>query len=177
MTFRITWTRTALKLPGEVRAELARRLSALSKYFPETKKRMTIGITRAYDGSVFQDDDGTVKLMLEVRKGRGGWRLPTDWTMAHELMHLAQFNSRTIPGGERACDVHALARVPPRFIDDSPSYLVVPSGLRRRWSPEAAELAHRLAREALERRAAGLRRYVMWWESEFDRRWQKERGK
>jgi len=172
MTLDITWTREGLKLPAQVRRRLERRLTSLSAHFPEMKREMRIGITKAYDGLAFQSEDGKVKLMLEVRRRRaGGWKLPTNWTMAHELMHLAQFNSEGIPGGERACDIHALARVPPRFIDDSPSYLVVPRGLRGRWDRRAAALAHEVAKEALERRRCGLGRYAVWWESEFERRW------
>lgn len=172
MTLDITWTRTALKLPPEVRLELGRRLETLSAYFPEMRRGLKVGITRAYDGSVFQSEDGFVKLMLEVRRRRGGgWRYPTYWTMAHELMHLAQFNSKGIPGGERATDIHALARLPSRYIDDSPSYLVVPRGLRGSWPPEAASLAHALAEEALALRGRGVRRYACWWEAEFERRW------
>lgn len=178
MTLRISWTRTALKLPPEVRRDLAHRLSVLNDYFPEMRREIRIGMTRAYDGSAFQAEDGSVKLMLEVRRRRdGSWRLPTHWTIAHEFMHLAQFNSEGVPGGERACDVHALARLPPRFIDDSPSYLVVPRGLRGSWPPEAAELAHDLAREAVALRAGGLRMYARWWESEFEKRWRRTRPK
>lgn len=172
MPLRISWTRTAKKLPPQVLRETERRLEALSRHFPEMKRDLTIGITRAYDGAVFQSDDGFAKLMLEVRRLRAGsWRYPTYWTLAHELMHLAQFNSKGIPGGERATDIHALARVPPRYIDESPTYLVVPRGLRGSWSPEAADLAHRLAKEALAQREKGLRRYAAWWEAEFQKRW------
>lgn len=172
MTLNISWTRVALKLPPEARSELSRRLKLVSRYFPEMRRDIRIGITRAYDGLAFQSDDGEVKLMLDVRRRRrGGWRYPTYWTMAHELMHLAQFNSKGIPGGERACDIHALARIPAKLIDDSPSYLVVPRGLRGGWCPGAAELAHALAKEAIVLRAKGLKRYAVWWESEFERRW------
>jgi hypothetical protein len=178
MTLDVSWTRQAMKLPPNVRKELERRLTALSAYFPEMKTQVRIGITRSYDGLAFQSDDGKVKLMLEAHRRRdGGWKLPTNWTLAHELMHLAQFNSRGIPGGERACDVHALARVPPKYIDDSPSYLVVPKGLRGGWNREAAALAHDVAKEALANRTRGLRRYASWWESELERRWSSRRSR
>jgi len=168
----ISWTREALKLPPDVRRELERRLNLINTFFPEMRKEIRIGITRAYDGLAFQSDDGKVKLMLDVRWRRdGSWKYPTYWTMAHELMHLAQFNSKGIPGGERACDIHALSRLPPRYIDDSPSYLVVPRGLRGAWSPAAAKMAHGLAGKAVTLRAKGLRRYASWWESEFERLW------
>jgi hypothetical protein len=174
MPLAIEWTRTALTLPESVRKELASRLDRLHPFFPEMKSRMKIGITRSLDGLAFQSDSGFVKLMVEVRRTRKGtWNYPTYWTLAHELMHLAQFNSHGIPSGERACDIFALARLPPEFIDDSPSYLVVPLGLRSKWLLKDAKMAHDLAVEALEMRKKGLRRYACWWEIEFERRMSK----
>jgi hypothetical protein len=171
MHLQISWTRTAERLPGDVRSEIERRLERLHRHFPEMRPRIRIGLTRSYDGLAFQSDEGQVKLMLDVRRRRGGgWRLPTYWTMGHELMHLAQFNRRDIPGGERACDVHALARLPPRLIDEPPSYLVVPARARGAWNARHARFAHRLALEALARRRKGLRRYVLWWEQQFGQR-------
>jgi hypothetical protein len=170
MTLDITWTRKAMRLPPEVREELASRLEQLSEFFPEMKKKMKVGITRFYDGLVWQSDSGQVKLMIDIHRSRnGGWKYPTFWTIAHELMHLAQFNSHGIPGGERAIDVYALARLPPRFVDESPSYLVVPDGPREIWKPEHAKLAHELARKAIALRDKGLKNYAVWWESEFEK--------
>ncbi len=166
----ISWTRPALAIPEEVRGQVEDILRSLLRYYPEVTEDIRIGRTRSLDGAAFQSEDGRIKLMLDIRRRRkGGWRLPTKWTLAHELMHLAQFNGDGIPAGERACDVHALARVPPRFIDDSPSYLVVPPSGRRRWTERDARLAHDLARQALRKRGAGLRRYAAWWEAEFER--------
>jgi hypothetical protein len=169
MPLDVTWTRRATRLPEEVRSEIARRLETLHQYFPEMTPRMRVGLTRMYDGLAFQSDQGNVKLMLGAHKSRkGGWQYPTHWTIAHELMHLAQFNSHGIPSGERACDVYALSRLPPRLIDDSPSYLVISKRLRRAWGPDFAKLAHDLALEALRRREGGLRTYASWWEDEFE---------
>lgn len=172
MALTITWTRPALRLPLEVRQELERRLELLHGFFPEMKRVMRIGITRAYDGLAFQSDEGRIKLMVDIHKARlvGAWRMPTYWTLAHELMHLAQFNTKGIPGGERACDMFALARLTPELIDDSPSYLVVPPPVRRKWNLEHARLAHSLSEEALRKRSRGLRLYMTWWEDEFERR-------
>lgn len=153
-----------------MRDEVERRIRRLHPYFPEMKRKLTIGLTRAYDGLAFQSDEGTVKLMLDVRKARNGdYKSPTYWTIAHELMHLAQFNSKGIPGGERACDVYALARLPPKYIDDSPSYLVMPKAVRKAWDREYASLAHDLARRAIRTRAAGEKNYIVWWEREFEK--------
>jgi hypothetical protein len=171
MQLDVAWSWRAKALPEEVREELIRRLELLRPYFPEMKCKMKIGITRLFDGLVFQSNEGAVKLMLDVhRTRRDGWKYPTYWTLAHELMHLAQFNSHGIPGGERACDVFGLSRVPPEFIDESPTFLAVPDCVRDDWTPSEALLAHELAKEAIELRKSGLKNYAVWWEDEFERR-------
>ncbi len=171
MTLDITWTRRALRLPPDIRAEIASRLQSLSPFFPEMKTRMKVGITRFYDGLVFQSNEGYVKLMVDVHRTRRGlWRFPTYWTLAHEFMHLAQFNADGIPSGERACDVYALSRLPPELIDEAPSYLVVSKKTRGVWNAEHAKLAHELARDALKRRDNGLKHYAVWWEDEFEKK-------
>jgi hypothetical protein len=171
MPLDITWTRRAMRLPPEVREELARMMDKIHPHFTEIRRPMKVGITRFYDGLVFQSNAGKVKLMVDVHRSRkGGWKFPTYWTLVHEFMHLVQFNDDGIPGGERAIDIQALARVPPGLIDDSPCYLVVPEEIRDSWNDKYAELAHVLAKEALKKRRDGLRRYAVWWEDEFEKR-------
>jgi len=170
MSLEISWTRRANCLPPEVRDKLAAMLERLHPYFPEMKKNMRVGITRLFDGLVFQSNEGKVKLMVDVHRTRKrGWVYPTYWTLAHELMHLAQFNSHGIPSGERACDIFALTRLPPELIDDSPSYLVVPDKIREEWNEVHADLARKLALEAVKKRGDGLKNYAVWWEDEFER--------
>jgi len=171
MPLDVTWSCRAKALPEPVREELLKRIETLRPYFPEMKPKMKIGITRMFDGLVFQSNEGFVKLMLDVHKTRKlGWKFPTYWTLAHELMHLAQFNSHGIPGGERACDIFGLARVPPEFIDESPTFLAVPDCVRDDWTIQEGKLANELARQAIELRKSGLKNYAVWWEDEFERR-------
>lgn len=171
MSLEVTWTRRARKLPEEVLSEISSRLETLHQYFPEMPPKMKVGLTRMYDGLAFQSDSGRVKLMLGVHRSRkDGWKYPTFWTIAHEFMHLAQFNSQGIPSGERATDVYALSRLPPELVDDSPSYLVISKRLRKAWGQDFAALAHELALEAIRRRGKGLRTYASWWEDEFEER-------
>jgi hypothetical protein len=165
----IEWTRTALALPRSVRKELSSRLNRLHRYFHEMKPQVKVGITRSYDGLAFQSNEGSVKLMIRIRRTTtGAWKYPTYWTLGHELMHLAQFNAKGIPATERATDIYALARLPPKFIDESPSYLVASKTPRKRWTRQHAKIAHKLALEALKERSNGLRRYAKWWEDEFE---------
>lgn len=129
-------------------------------------------MTRLFEGFVFQSSSGFVRLNLEVRKRKNGmWQYPTYWTIAHELMHVAQFNSHGIPGDESACDIFALARLPPCFIDESPTYLFVPPEARKIWRETDAELAHTLAETAVSKLEDGEVSYVSYWEDEFERRY------
>ena len=172
MQMDISWTKKALRLPGNVREEILRRLNMVHQFFPEVEPRVKIGLTRFFEGLVFQSSSGSVKLSLEVRKQKDGtWRIPTHWTIAHELMHLIQFASADIPRGERACDIFTLARIPPRFVDESPTYLFVPPEARTIWREEDAKLAHNLAKEAIERLRDGDASYSSFWEDEFERRY------
>jgi hypothetical protein len=178
MPLEITWSRRAMRLPEEVREEVRRRLERLHRYFPEMKTQLKVGITRHYDGLAFQSFSGSVKLMLDVHRRRNGeWEYPTYWTMAHELMHLAQFNSCGIPGGERACDIYALSRLPPSLIDEAPSYVTVPEAAEDDWNGRHARLSHQLAKKAIQNRKNGMRRYAKWWEREFEERSTVGRGR
>ena len=169
MPIQISLTRRARTVSPHLLEEVEKRIRQLRPYFPEMKTKITIGLTRSYDGMAIQTDEGHVRLMLDIRKARNGdYKAPTYWTLAHELMHLDQFNNKMVPSGERACDLHALARLPPRFIDDAPSYLTIPRSVRDRWDEDHAKLAHRLAIEALTKRRRGLRNYICWWEERFE---------
>lgn len=173
MPMEISWTRGAGRLPDEVRMEISRRLNALQPHFPELRPQIRVGLTRFFEGFVFQSNSGFVRLNLEVRKEKNGaLRYPTYWTIAHELMHLVQFNSDGIPGDERACDIFTLARLPPRFIDESPTYLFVPPEARAVWREKDAELAHSLAELAVEKLRDGDTSYESFWEDEFERRYE-----
>ncbi|HYS71935.1 MAG TPA: hypothetical protein VEM95_05890, partial [Thermoplasmata archaeon] len=84
------------------------------------------------------------------------------YTIPHELTHLLQVPLRLVPGGERSCDLFAMARAGDRFLVP-PGYVRVPPAARRdwdRWSMTAAVLA----RAALVRRSEGTRTYIAWWE-------------
>ena len=87
------------------------------------------------------------------------------YAIPHELTHLLQRPLRVAPQGERACDLFAMARAGERFLVP-PGYLRVPGASRRDWSRWAA-MAAVLARDALQRRAARERNYIVAWETAF----------
>jgi hypothetical protein len=140
-------------------ARIRRRLEFVRRHFPEL-------------------DALTIRVGLAKRRGVLGWgsldpREPGIWvrprtlhyfTVAHELTHLLQARG-WVPRGERACDLHALARAP-ELVDAAPGYLRLPARLRdaRRWRGGAAEELCRTARRALAERAAGRRNYLRFFE-------------
>ena len=154
--------------------EFSNRLISVSQYFPEIKGEIKIGMTTSYKGLAMTESDGNVmmkKISFPPLKKSG---LPSRYVMGHEMMHIVQAKQSSIPGTERATDVHTLARLPPVFIDHAPIYLRVPKEIRRNWShsrinPIVSELAHDLAIEAVITRRTNPR-YIRWWESNFDER-------
>ena len=115
-------------------------------------------------------DDVTVRVGLTKRRNVLGLAslgpTPMIWirprrihrcAIAHELVHLLQAR-KLVPGGEKTCDLHTLARSA-AVIDVAPFYLKVPArfhdGSREhRVAPAAAAVLHALAVEALEGRSA-----------------------
>ena len=86
------------------------------------------------------------------------------FAIAHELTHLLHARG-LVPGGEKTCDLYALARSAV-YVDVAPFYLKVPRAFHdgepeHRLHPGAADALHGLAREALEGRSAraAIRRF------------------
>ena len=88
-----------------------------------------------------------------------------DYTIAHELTHAVQFIFRTLPYGERSCDLWTIARSH-KLIDRNPPYLAVPKCMIDGDKPY---LMHSLAKEAIRKRSEGMRHYIVWFESELRR--------
>ena len=155
------WSFSRLVLRSPHRARIIERIEFVRRFFPELN-----GVT--------------IRVGLARKRGVLGWgsldpehpgvwvrpRLTHYFTIAHEFTHLLQAR-RLVPGGERACDLWALARSP-LLIDKPPGYLRLPRVLRQRrllepWQPG---LLHHAARAALEARERGDRRYLQRFERE-----------
>ena len=153
------WTFSRLAANSPHHARIVEHIEFVRRFFPEL-------------------DGVTIRVGLAQKRGVLGWgsldpERPGIWvrprrlglfTIAHELTHLLQARG-LVPRGERACDLHALARSP-LVVDSAPGYLRVPPTLRR--GPLPSDTAHRLcelARAAVASRAAGDRRYL----SSFER--------
>lgn len=134
-----------------------RRLHYVRRFFPEFGDRqIRVGLTRAASG-------------MAVPGGSEVWLNPNTssyHTIAHEFIHLLQ-GTNGIPSGERSCDVFSLAR-DWTLNDAAPYYVRVPRRFidsNGKIQPEHARLIYRVACDALERRAAGRRNYISYFES------------
>ena len=151
-------THATRPLRGHPRAAaLVRRVETCLQLFPELdEQQITIGVTRAADGIAVLDD---MTVRFDIRR-----RLPTYYTVGHELTHLVQALGQ-VPGGEIQCDIWTLARHP-MFLDEEPCYLPVPDALRKEWH-RVAETVAGLCREAIARRPRH-RTYIRWLRREIE---------
>ncbi len=149
------------------------RLVSGSPHFARIRER--IELVRGF----FPEMNGwTIRVGLVKKRGVLGWgsldpERPGIWirprrlelfTIGHEMTHLLQARDM-VPRGERQCDLWTLARSP-LLIDSLPSYLKMPRTHQREVGSDLAAALHRLARAALEARAAGERAYLKRFERE-----------
>jgi len=136
---------------------LLKRLERCLLRFPELDGHaITVGITRSADGIAVIED---MIIRFDLRR-----RLPSHYTVAHELTHLLQ-GLGLVPYGEVQCDIWTLAR-DPLFLDEEPCYLPLPPALRRDWSRAGAPVAT-LCSRAIDRRPHH-RTYLRWLKSELE---------
>ena len=146
---RWAFTRPWLASPHLKRAR--RELDAVRDHFPELES-MTVRVGLTKRRNVLGLASLGEKPMIWIRPRR-----IHRCAIAHELVHLLQARD-LVPGGEKTCDLHTLARSA-ALIDVAPFYLKVPARFHdgsndRRVAPEAAAVLHALAVEALEGRSA-----------------------
>ncbi len=134
-----------------------RRIEHCLLRFPELDEHaVTVGITRSADGIAVLED---MIVRFDLRR-----RLPSHYTVAHELTHLLQ-GMGLVPHGEVQCDIWTLAR-DRLFLDEEPCYLPLPASLRRDWSDARRDVAT-LCSRAIEKRPSH-RTYIRWLRSELD---------
>src|SRR5262245_5137629 len=156
------------------------RLVLASPHFPRIRERLE------FVRSFFPEIDGlTIRVGLVRKAGVLGWgsldpddpgvwvrpRRLDHFTIAHEFTHLLQARG-LVPGGERACDLYALARSP-LLVDQPPSYLRLPreAAVLRRLDPTQSKFLCDAARRAVQARAGGDRRYLRQFEREIAASW------
>lgn len=80
------------------------------------------------------------------------------YTISHELTHLVQRNISGIPHGEIACDIWTIDRMPLRYLDQTPYYLLGRTEIDWHANRNAVK---RLCRQAIELRSS-MHAYISW---------------
>lgn len=151
---RIYATRPLLKQPR--RRYLLQRVRRSLQRFPELNGRViTVGVTRQAEGTAASDN---LTIRFDLRR-----RVPSYYTIGHELTHLLQIVS-DVPEGEVQCDIWTLARSG-LFTDEAPYYLPLPRRVQREWGRYARRV-RALCRRAIRERE-NRRYYIRWLEAEL----------
>lgn len=166
--FEIHFTR---RFPVSKQEMWEKRLRVILEYFPElrgqTTRKLKVGIIdQSLIAAGRAKDTDQIWLRMDA----------SIWTVAHEFTHLVQAvqyedgvpKEKRIPFGEKACDLYTLARSRD-LLDQPPHYLKLPFHVRYTSWPNWAGICHRVAKEAIDRRKAGLRNYIKWFETRIDR--------
>lgn len=156
------WRFSSVAARSRYLPRIRQRLDFVRGFFPELDGiSIRVGLARARNvlgrGSLDPDEPG-----IWIRP-----RLLHTFTIAHELVHLLQARDH-VPGGEKACDLYALARSH-LLVDSAPTYLKVPDELREAKELDAATrmLLHRIAVLSVSERETGRRQYLRYFERTF----------
>src|ERR1039458_4386353 len=113
--------------------------------------------------AIAEYDHRTLRIDIDPRPFNPDHQNLLPSVLAHETMHAVQHFDRTIPYGERSCDIFMLARLPTTLYPKNRDFYVKISQ-RVVSSPERIR---ETARKALELRAKGMRNYIVWFETEL----------
>ena len=160
---RVTFTK---KASTNFTDKYKQRIVDIFKYFPELHNEIVyVGWIAPHGwarGCCSANASGNRRLKISLQPNE------KNLTIAHEFTHLLQVRKKeelAIPGGERACDIWALTRLPVELIDDYPSYIGNTHQMRKHWNT-IKEKARELAFQAIEVRKT-KRRYIVWFEDEI----------
>ena len=150
------WTLTRPLQASRLKDSALRQLESVRRHFPELETvTVKVGRTRSRRAHAWASLDPAHPTI---------WIKPGSlkrFTVAHEFVHLLQARG-LLPRGEKAADLHALARHPD-LIDKLPSYVRIPrllfsvDGTPR---PGVAGVLNRLAADAISESAGKPRRAV-----------------
>jgi len=146
--------------PREHRNGIMEKMRMVVEHFPEYWERTIIvgleGDMTLYGGHFVSIDDHEIRIRLVKDADL--------WLIAHELTHGIQYISN-IPTGEKSCDLYCLARCYD-YATHAPTYLDFPEEVRDNWY-DWIEVAHFIAKDAIERRDKGLRNYIKFFEDKL----------
>ncbi len=147
-----------------VRDKILDLTPTMAKIFPELKG-VTLKIANSRSSwhvASYEWRSGRIEMQFRYFEKDQSNTLP--FVLAHETMHAVQWMRRSVPHGERSCDVFTLARLPIELFPKKKAFYVkIPQRLLSDPS-----MIRDLANQAISRRRNGLRRYITWFENELN---------
>lgn len=164
------WKVLSFQILSNNHHELAKRIknleSTLAPLYPELGQ-VTLRIRlKKLRRSVAEYDHRSLRINIDPRSFDPDENLLLPSVVAHETTHALQHIDRSIPYGERSCDVYMLARLPVNLYPKQRDFYVkVPQKVLSSSPDKISQTAKR----AIELRESGLRKYIVWFESELQR--------
>lgn len=148
--------------PG-LEARIKELETSLARLFPELSDVTLRVRMKKMRSAIGEYDYRTRRISIDPRPFEPDHNNILPSVLAHETMHAVQHIDRTVPYGERSCDIFMLARLPTSLYPKNRDFYVkIPKNVIS--SPERIM---QTAKRALELRDRGLRNYIMWFESEL----------
>ena len=150
--------------------ELEKRIkdleSIIAPLYPELAQIMLRIRMKRLRRAVAEYDHRSFRINIDPRPFDPDENMLLPSVVAHETTHALQHVDRSVPYGERSCDIYMLARLPvnlyPRQRD---FYVKVPQKILSSSPDKIIQTAKR----AIELRKSGLHNYIVWFESELRR--------
>lgn len=138
--------------------------SPMQEIFPELDLKLRLRIKKLKT-AIASYDQRAMRIDIDPRPFSPDTNYLLPSVLAHETMHALQHAKRTIPYGERSCDIYMLARLPTEFYPrEREFYVKVP----QRILSKAPEQVKETAEKAIELRNSGTRNYIVWFENELN---------
>lgn len=136
----------------------------MSKIFPElTGETLTIHNTNSsHHVASYEWHRGIIEVNFNFFENDRDNTLP--FVLAHETTHAVQWKKRTIPLGERSCDIFTLARLPTNLYPKKKAFYVK---IQKKVLLTDPERIQKTAKRAIELREMGMRKYIFWFENEI----------
>ena len=162
------WKVLVFQILSNNHPEFAKRIknleSILAPLYPELDQVILRIRMKKLRRSLAEYDHRSLKINIDPRSFDPDEDLLLPSVVAHETTHALQHIDRSIPYGEKSCDVYMLSRLPvylyPRRRD---LYVKVPQKVLSSSPNKIIQTAKR----AIELRQSGLRKYIVWFESEL----------
>lgn len=164
------WRVLSFQILSNDHPELAKRIenlgSILAPLYPELGQVILRIKMKKLRRAVAEYDHRSLRINIDPRSFDPDENQLLPSVVAHETTHALQHLDRSVPYGERSCDVYMLARLPVNLYPSKRDFYV---NVPQKVLSSSPDKIIQTAKRAIELRESGLRNYIVWFESELRR--------